>query len=173
MVYEFNLLVSCRWGASGRAIAEARKILNMLGDEEPEISRTIAQGIIGVRTKLDPREVTAKLRKAFSEDPFIVRETLKWTPIDTWTISELPEMKKTVEKMVKNIKENETWRMTVEKRRYTKYHKAEIIQTLAEVVDRRVDLEKPDKILLIEIIGRNAGISLLRPDEVFSSTKPY
>lgn len=171
MIYDFNLLVSCKWGASRRAITEAKRILNTLGDEKPKISRTIAQGILGVKTKLNPREVIVRLRKAFLEDYSIMQENLKWVPIDLWIVSELPAMRKAVEELSEKIEENETWRMTIEKRRYTKYHKAEIIEILAETVERKVNLENPDKILLIEIIGRNAGLSILKPREIFSSAK--
>jgi len=62
--------------------------------------------------------------------------------------------------------------MTVEKRRYTRYHKIEIIKELAELIDKKVDLENPDKILRIEIIGKYAGLALLKPKDVFSATKP-
>ena len=44
-----------------------------------------------------------------------------------------------------------------------------MIERLAEHVDRhRVDLENPDKTIRIEIIGEEAALSLLRPQEHFS-----
>jgi len=34
------------------------------------------------------------------------------------------------------------------------------------VVDRKeIDLKKPEKIIKVEIVGKDAGISLLEPDE--------
>ena len=59
----------------------------------------------------------------------------------------------------------------MEKRRYTLYHKIEIIRELAELIDRKVDLENPDKIIRVDIIGKYAGVSLLKPQEVFSVEK--
>ena len=42
-----------------------------------------------------------------------------------------------------------------------------LIVKLTDVVDRKnVDLNKPKKIIKVEIIGKNAGISLLEPDEL-------
>jgi tRNA acetyltransferase TAN1 len=172
MVYDFNLLVSCGWGVSRGAIYESKRILYKMGDEDPKIRRTIAQGILGIKTKLNPREVIAKLREAYSEDRHIMQETLKWVPIDIWTTSDLPSMQKAVQSLAGEIGENETWRMTVEKRRYTLYHIAEIIQNLAAAVPRKVNLEKPDKILRIDIIGKYAGLSILKPNEIFSTAKP-
>jgi tRNA(Ser,Leu) C12 N-acetylase TAN1 len=38
---------------------------------------------------------------------------------------------------------------------------------LTDVVDRKkIDLKKPKKIIKVEIIGKDAGISLLTPDEL-------
>jgi tRNA acetyltransferase TAN1 len=63
--------------------------------------------------------------------------------------------------------------MTVEKRRYSQHHKIEIIRELADLIDEKVDLENPEKILRVDIIGRYAGISVLRPQDIFSVSKPY
>jgi tRNA acetyltransferase TAN1 len=65
----------------------------------------------------------------------------------------------------------ETWRMIVETRRYTALHKVDIIREVAELIDERVDLENPDKILRIELIGKHAGISVLKPYEIFSAIR--
>jgi len=81
-MYDFNLLVSCSWGVYRRAKSEALRILKTLGDEKPIVRRTIAEGIIGVKTRLDPREVIRGLRTLFDRDPFIFQQTLKWVPVD-------------------------------------------------------------------------------------------
>lgn len=58
--------------------------------------------------------------------------------------------------------------MNVEKRRYTLYHKIDIIRELAQLINEKVDLENPDKIVRIDIIGKYAGVSVLTPKDVFS-----
>jgi len=63
-------------------------------------------------------------------------------------------------------KKNEKWMMDVEKRYYDKHDYKELIIKLTDVVDRKeIDLKKPEKIIKVEIVGKNAGISLLEPDE--------
>jgi len=96
---------------------------------------------------------------------------LKWVPVDVWTDSSIESMKRVVVQLRGMIGEGEKWRMTVEKKRYTKHHKSEIISDLAELIDEKVDLKNPDKILRIEIIGKYAGMSILKSREVFSSVK--
>jgi len=172
-MYDFNLLVSCPWGVYGKAKREIIHILEVLGDESPLVKRTIAEGIIGVKTRLDTREVVYGLRRLFNEDPFAFQHTLKWVPVELWTLSDMDSMKEGVRKLRNRIHAGERWRMTVEKRRYSLHHKIEIIRELADLVDEKVDLENPEKILRVDIIGRYAGMSVLKPTDMFSLAKSY
>jgi tRNA acetyltransferase TAN1 len=156
---------------SGRARREIADILKLLGDERPVIERTVARGIIGVKTRLDSREVIKGLRKLFTKDPQSFQYTLKWVPTDLWTYSDMDSMKEAVMNLRDRIRAGERWRMTVEKRRYTLYHKIDIIKELAELIDEKVDLKNPTKIVRINIIGKYAAISVLSPEEVFSTMK--
>jgi len=169
-MYDFNLLVSCSWGMYGAARIKILNALKILGDEKPVVKQTIARGIMGVKTSLDPRHVAQELHKLFVRDPLIFQHTLKWVPVDLWTYSDMESMKEAVRKLRHQIPSGEKWRMTVEKRRYTRYHKIEIVNELAELIDEKVDLKNPDKILRVDIIGNYAGVSVLAPKEMFSAT---
>jgi len=167
-MYDLNILVSYPWGASKKAKNEILHFLEGLGEEKPFIRRTIAEGIIGVKTCLSPLEVIHNLQAIFDENPTLFQYTLKWVPVELWTNSDIDSMKTAVKQLRDKIHKGEKWRMTVEKRRFTKYHKDEIIRELAELIDEKVDLENPDKILRLDIIGKFAGISVLEPKDVFS-----
>jgi len=170
-MFDFNLLVSCPWTMLGRAKREISDALKLLGDEQPVIERTLARGIIGVKTRLDSREVIQSLHRLFIKDPLGFRYTLTWVPTDYWTYSDIESMKEAVMNIKHKIHEGERWRMTVEKRRYTHYHKIEIIKELAELIHEKVELKNPDKIVRIDIIGKYAAVSVLSPNEIFSTTK--
>jgi tRNA(Ser,Leu) C12 N-acetylase TAN1 len=43
--------------------------------------------------------------------------------------------------------------MEVELRRFAAFHKMEIIEPLAELIDEKVDLGNPEKTVRIEILG--------------------
>ncbi len=76
-------------------------------------------------------------------------------------------MQKAVKSLVPKIGENEKWKMDLEKRYYDKYDFNELIIKLTDVVNRKkISLDKPKKIIKVEIIGKNAGISLLEQDEM-------
>jgi hypothetical protein len=95
-VYDFNLLVSCSWSAHRAAIREITCILGMLDDDDPVVKRTVAKGIIGVKTCLNTREVTRKLEALSVDGSLITRHALKWVPVDLWTSSDIDSMKEAV-----------------------------------------------------------------------------
>ena len=169
--YDFNFIVSCPWGWYVRSRGEILRILAGLGDKDPKVQMTIARGIVGVKTSLDSRSVVQALHTLYQKDPSALRSTLKWVPIDLWTKSDVDSIKDAVGKLKALIGPEERWRMTVETRRYTARHKIEITREVAELIDQKVDLMNPDKIVRIEIIAQHAGISLLKPGEFFSSMK--
>ncbi len=168
----FNLLVSSSWRGHGAAKREIRELLAALGDERPTVERTVAKGITGVRTSLEPRRVVREFRAIFEQDPGRFQFTCKWVPIDTWTHSDLESLTQAVMQLKHRIQPGETWRMTVEKRRYAGHHRAEVIAELAALIDEKVNLTAPDKILRIDLVGENAGVSVLAPDDIFSVMRP-
>jgi len=170
-MYDFNILVSHPWSEYARAKKEIQCILKRLDEEKPFVSRTIARGIMGVKTCQNPREVIHALQRMFNEDPTIFQYTSKWVPIELWTYSDIDSIKKVVEQLKTEIHADEKWRITLEKRRFTKYHKIEIIKSVAELIDEKVDLKNPDKILRIDIIGKYAGIAILKPNDIFSTSR--
>ena len=168
----FNLLVSSSWRGHGAAKREIRELLAALGDERPTVERTLAKGMVGVRTSLEPRRVVRELRAIFERDPGRLQFTCKWVPIDAWTRSDLESLTQAVMRLKPRIQPGETWRMTVEKRRDAGHHRAEVITRLAALIDEKVNLAAPDKILRIDLIGEHAALAVLRPDEIFSVMRP-
>ncbi|MEM3046272.1 MAG: THUMP domain-containing protein [Candidatus Bathyarchaeia archaeon] len=172
-MYDYNLLVSYGEGLYARARSEALTLLKELGDPKPRVRRTLARGLIGVKTALNPVEVVHGLRRLYGEKPDLFGFCLKWIPVERWTFSDIESMRAAVDQLREEIAASETWRMTVEKRRYSLLHRSEIVKELAELIDRKVDLENYDKELRVDILGRYAAISVLRRGDIFSLAAPY
>jgi tRNA acetyltransferase TAN1 len=167
-----NLIVTFDMQNTRESREEVLRALSKVGEEKPQFLKSEARGIFLIVASQDPREITRKLTQLCREEPENFWYTYNYVPIDIWTSSELEEMEENVKKIAENIKKEETWRMTVNKRFYHKYHTQEIIEALAKHVSRgKVDLKNPQKILEIEIIGKQAGISLLEPRDIFSVSK--
>jgi tRNA(Ser,Leu) C12 N-acetylase TAN1 len=163
-----DLLVSYPWGRFQRARREIISTLEQLGDDSPTVRRTSVDGIAVVHTVLGNRDVVRGCSELFDAEPG-PEFAVKWVPVDYWCETDLEAIKAVIEeKVAGQIAENETWGMKVEKRRWQRYHKAQIIEYLAPSIARKVNLNNPDKLLRLDVVGRKTAISLLRPGEIFS-----
>jgi tRNA(Ser,Leu) C12 N-acetylase TAN1 len=166
-----DLLVSYPCGHFRSARYDIVGILKRFGDDHPQIRRTAVDGIARVSTCLDSRDVTRRCRELSHTDPLAFLYAVKWVPVDYWCHTNLEAMKKLIEQEIRpRIAEHETWGMKVEKRRWQRHHTAEIVAYLAPSIDRKVNLDHPNKWLRIDVVGRQTAISLVEPEELFSST---
>jgi tRNA acetyltransferase TAN1 len=169
---DFNLLVSAHPFAPGRARREIAARLRTLTDVPPDAVQTLARGVLAVRVPIDPREVVRRLRALCERRPGAFRYTLKWVPVDRWTRPELPAMREAVAQLRRRIGPNETWRMTVERRTNTTgLDPRQVIRSLAELIDARVDLSHPDKIVLVQLFDDWVSLSVVAPSETLSVVK--
>jgi tRNA acetyltransferase TAN1 len=95
---------------------------------------------------------------------------LRVIPVEKVVGTDLVEIELAATELGARIGEKESFRVTVEKR-FTGTPTQSIIEAAASNIKRKVSLEKPDKILLIEVVGRLTGISLLNPADILSVMK--
>ena len=169
---DFNLLVSTHPFALGRARREIAARLRKVTDGAPDAIATLARGIFAVKVAIDPREVVRRLRTLCEREPRAFRYTLKWVPVDRWARPELPAMKEAVAQLRQRIGPNETWRMTVERRAVTAgLDPRRLIRSLAELIDAKVSLNHPDKVVLVQFFDDWVAFSIVAPHEIFSVVK--
>lgn len=167
---DFNLLVSTSRGYENDACSEVWFLLAELGDKESIVEKSDISGLVTAKTVLDPLEVIKDLRKMLKEHPWEFRYSLRFIPIEVVVHTSLSEIKKACLNIHLRIVENETFRVTLEKR-HTRLSRREIIEVVAEDIDRKVDLHNPDKIVLIEVLGGLTGISVIKPGDILSVVK--
>jgi tRNA acetyltransferase TAN1 len=170
MLRDFNLLVTTSRGNERETCDELRFLLGEIGDSKPEVEKTGVSGLIAAKTALDPREVVQKLRRILSERPYEFRFTFRVVPVEKVIQTDLVGIELAAVEFASRIDENETFRITLEKR-FSSTPTQSIIEAAASSIKRKVNLEKPDWILLIEVVGSLTGMSLLRPNDVLSSVK--
>jgi len=162
-----NLLVTHDPNHAGLAKEEVVAVLKQL-KTEPVFLKSEIEGLFQITIK-EPKETIKKLVKTCKKDPSVFRITFHWIPVDNWCKSTVEDMQKTIKGLVKDIKEKDKWKIDIAKRCYEKYNTTELIMKLTDVVDRpKVDLKNPDKIIRVDIIGNDAGISLLNKDEMLN-----
>ena len=170
MLRDFNLLATTSRGNEGDACSELWYLLEEIGDSTPIVEKTGVSGLIAVKTAPNPFEVVDKLRKILRERPYEFRYTLRIIPIERVIRTDLGEIKRIATELSSRIGENESFRVTVEKR-FTETPSRNIIEAAAANIKREVNLKNPDKILLIEVVGELTGISVIKPDDILSVMK--
>lgn len=170
MLKEFNLLATTSRGYEKYASSELQFLLEKIGDNAPIIERTGISGLIAIKTKIGALEVISQFRAILRQRPYEFRFTLRVVPVEKVVRTDLDRIQQTVEELSSKIGENDTFRVTVEKR-FTKIHSRDIIQKVVTNIKKRVDLTTPDKVVLIEIVGGLTGVSVIDPEDVLSVLK--
>jgi tRNA acetyltransferase TAN1 len=170
LLNDFNLLVTTSRGSEEDACSEIWFLIGEMGDREVKVDKTGIRGLIAARTVLDPFNVIDKLRIILKERPYEFRYTLRVIPIEKVVRTDLDEIRRSVMELGGRIGENETFRVTVEKR-FTSIHTRDIIEAAAANIQHKVNLARPDKIVLIEVVGGFTGISVIKPEDTISVVK--
>jgi len=170
MLKDFNLLITTARGNEENACSETWYLLGELGDSAVVIDKTGITGLVAAKTSLNPFEVIEKLRLLLKERPYEFRYTLRVIPIEKVVRTTLEDIEKASAELSSKIGEKESFRVSVEKR-YSELPTEQIIEVVATTIERKVSLEKPDKIVLIETVGKFTGISVIKPSDIFSVAK--
>ncbi len=163
------LATSDIWSASA-ACSELWMLLRAVGDETPSVYRTRVKGLIAAETSLEPLEAIRRIRGELRERPESFKNLLRVFPVEATVPTELDEIVETARGLAEKIPGDESFRVTLEKRR-TELRSREVIDAVAERIDRKVDLGEPDWVVLVEIVGKRTGIAVVPRDGILSVQK--
>lgn len=165
-----NLIITCARHFEIETKKEVSKILDFLGDSEAEITITPMSGILTASSKLDPVEITKKIIQMVYDEPWSVRYPLRIIPIMKNTETKIEKILEEIPRLTNKINKNETYRISIEKRN-SEISSQELISEIAKCIKNKVSLENPDKVILVELLGNITGISIIKPNEIFSIEK--
>ncbi|MCV0373372.1 MAG: THUMP domain-containing protein [Nitrosarchaeum sp.] len=165
-----NLIITCARHLEQETEQELRKTLDEMGDSEPEITITRMSGILTAKTSLEPTEAIRKIKERLLDEPWSIRYCLRIIPIQRVTETDINEIEKEVLDMKNLILEEESYRISVEKRN-SDISGQEIISRVAKNIKNKVSLDFPDKIILIEILGNKTGIGIVKKTDILSVEK--
>ena len=165
-----NLLVTCARNLEIETKNEIGKILDEIGGQESEILNVGMRGILMVNTNIEPSKIIDWVNDKVVEEPWLIRYCLRMIPIQSITETEMSKITKEVIKLKDVIQQNDSYRITIEKRN-TDMSSNEIITEVAKIFPNKVSLNQPDWVILIEILADKTGISILKENEIFSLDK--
>ena len=163
----FNLLVSTSRYNETNARAELWFTLFITGDSYPIISNLEFLGLLTALTNIDARRVIIEIKEILKKDPSYFKFILKIVPIDYVCETNLKLISQTVEDhYTQFIEESDTFKIDLKRRKNDIIERDRLITYVAKNIKNQVDLENPDKIIRIELLGNFCGIAFLRPDEI-------
>jgi len=164
-----NILISYDPSHSGTAKDNIVNLFKDIKHDAKQIKKEV-DGLFSASVK-DARKAVKDLTVLCKKDAARFEKTFHYIPIDKWCKATIKDMQKVVKILAKDIKDKEKWKMELGKRK-REGHEMELILKLTEVVGKpKVDLENPDKIIRVEIIGNKAGMSLLKKGELLKVPK--
>lgn len=170
LISDFNLIATSERGFESDACSELWMLLRATGDETPVVDRSPVRGLILARTAMSPVDAVRRLRLELRSRPHNFQVLLRVMPIEVVIPTDLKAISGTTNGLASRIGDDESFRITVEKRR-TSLRSREVIDAVATGIHRGVDLEHPDWVVLIEIVGRYTGVSVVPPDALLNIQK--
>ncbi|MFX0031612.1 MAG: THUMP domain-containing protein [Candidatus Hodarchaeota archaeon] len=166
----FNLLVSTSRYNEDNARAEMWFILLMCGDHYSIFSSLDFQGLIAVATTLNHRKVVSKIKKLMNQNANFFQYILKIVPIDYVCQTNARTIKAIIQKHQKEyINNQESFMIKLNRRKNEIIDRDNLIESIARIIDNKVNLENPDKIVRIEVLGKFTGISFLKPNDIIKT----
>lgn len=164
-----NLLVTSQKGSEAKASAEFKEIALQRGHRKLHIEKAGFDGILEIEIE-NSRDFIAFMRDYVRSEPFRVHFIQRMIPVDIVVDTTLEQIKEAATQIAPQVLEGETFRIDITERESPTSRK-ELIDTIAGVVDRKVNLNSPDKVFNVEVMGEYTAMSVARPDEILSITK--
>ena len=161
-----NLVVTSAKGLEARASAEFKEIALLSGIRKLTIDRSAYDGVIEVDVE-NPKALISFITEFVRSEPFKVRYIMRIIPVDRVVDTKLEDIVSAVKGLAPSIGPGETFRITIEARD-SPYKEKELIDAIADAVDRKVNLESPDKVVLLQIFGEYSGVSVISPHDIVS-----
>ncbi|MFQ6125343.1 MAG: THUMP domain-containing protein [Candidatus Heimdallarchaeota archaeon] len=167
-----KFLISCVRGFERDAASEAWWVLSsLLKNKTIDADLTEVPGLVFIIVDADPRRIIGCLREFLRKNLDELRYCLKFIPLQDWCKTDLNLICMKVTEKSNEISNADRWCIVLNKR-YNSLKRDDIIKQVAlRIPHGKVDLKNPNKIIQIEIVGKNTGISILQPDQIISIEK--
>jgi tRNA acetyltransferase TAN1 len=153
-----------------QTINEISKIMYEFGDTDIKTANTKYSGILKIETILDLHELLKKFKEKIENEPWELRYCSRIIPIQKTCQTDLISIKQNIIDLISSIKQNETYKISIEKRD-SELIRNEIISNVANLLTNKVSLEKPDWEIIIQIIGDETGVSVLPKNSIISVSR--
>ena len=157
-----DLIATCARHFERDACAELESLLRACGDGGASAEPSGISGVVLASTGLGPDAAVDALRARLADEPWEFHHVMRVMPVHETVAARAGEIAEAAARLAQRIPEKEAYRITL-KRRNTSEGRDAIIGTVAGAIPRRVSLDAPDWVVLVEILGADAGVAVVRP----------
>ena len=165
---QFNFIATTFRYHEESLIDELKDLFYEFEDLSVIFNQTNIDGIIVGTCLKDPIDFVLFLRNKIKNVPWEIRYLLRFIPIEKVILSDIIKIKEVSQFLMSKIPSDATFKIVIEKR-HTSLKKIDIINEIAPLISTKVDLDHPSWVLLIEILGKYSGVSVLKSNVLFSS----
>lgn len=163
----FNLLISTSRFNETNASTELWFTLLICGDNYPIISKLTFPGLITALTNIDVKKVILKIQQILKKNPHFFQYILKIIPIDFVCETNIKILVNLIQEHSKTfIKEEDSFKIVLNRRKHEKIERNNLIERIANQINNKVDLENPDKVIRLEVLGNFCGVSFLERNDI-------
>lgn len=162
--------MTCPRHFEARAAAEAARVLEGIGGGPARARASGISGIVTAESGADPVEAARAVRRLALDEPWEVRYIQRAIPVHAWVGTGLDAIVAGALRLAPRIPEGASYRVTVEKRNSSVPSRG-IIEGIAAGVDRPVSLERPGRVVLVEVLGGTTGLAVVEPGDVVSVSR--
>jgi len=159
-----NVIVTCPRRFEPEAGDEALRMLKKSGIAA-RARPTGMPGILVLDADSDPVGAVAAMAEAVADEPWSARYVQRAIPVQESVPAREAQIVEAAVRLASRIGPGSTYRVTVEKRR-TQLSARAVISGIAGALDRKVSLEEPDYVAMVQILGPDAGVSVIRPGDM-------
>ncbi len=168
---KINLLVTCPRGIEDKIASNLYFILKSdLLDSQAECELSSYPGVVYAYTSKSLSHVISFIKNKLNENKWYLGNFSRLIPLHKTTDLNEDEIIRASLELAAQIKIGEKFKIQVNNRG-KKFNTQILINKIACKIDRRVDLEHPDKIILLEVLDGFCGVSLL--DDSLIVKKPF
>ncbi len=168
------MIVTCPRHFEEEASGEIAEVFARLGFANPRVTTTGISGILTVATGGDggddPVEIAGRISAMVLDEPWSVRYSQRIIPIQKDMASRTADIADGIDSLKSVMGDGHTYRITIEKRHSTLSGR-DVIKEVAGRISNTVNLDNPDWVVLVEVLGARAGVSVVRPDSIVSVEK--
>jgi tRNA acetyltransferase TAN1 len=167
---DFKLIISTFRGRELEAAEEFRQLAAEFTGESPTCALTGISGLIIIGRLVNPMKTVSIFRQILEKEPWYFRYILRVIPVESVCKTDLTEIISLACILSRKIPKKSTFKIVIEKR-FFEIRSDVLISKIANKISARVNLTTPEWVVMVQILHKMTGISVLKPDQILSIIK--